>query len=125
MLEFHFHLTGRAEHDKVFINRFVILMDVVGGFLDRELIEGGVFNGKLVLLALLILLWLSTGHKQQAGDERYQESKLSLFSSDLTFNYIPGLHLHEKDKLVHKQESTHTKKTESEHVQKQVRKSVL
>lgn len=71
MLEFHFHLRGRAEHDKVFINRFVIWM-WWWGFLDRELIGGGVFNGKLVLLALLVLLWLSTGHKQQAGDERYQ-----------------------------------------------------
>lgn len=37
-----------------------------------ELIEGGVFNDKMVLLALLILLWLSAGHKQQAGDRRYQ-----------------------------------------------------
>lgn len=45
---------------------------VVGEGFWTELIEGGVFNDKMVLLALLILLWLSAGHKQQAGDRRYQ-----------------------------------------------------
>lgn len=101
MLEFHFHL---AEHDKVFINRFVIPMDAVGVFLDRELIEGGVFNGKLVLLALLILLWLSTGHNQQAGDERYQRRANSACFLLITYQ---GCTCTRKKNLVQKQESTH------------------
>lgn len=71
MLVFHFHLTGGAEHDKLFINRFVFPVDVAGFSLAEMLIEGGIFNGTLPLSASLNLLWCSTGHKRQAGDEGY------------------------------------------------------